>query len=106
MLDAMLESMAAQPAVVVVDEIQNAEPEAVSLLTRMAGQLADGQRLLRRHATTVLDVPLVTLWGYQRDIHSLIAGHRRRRFAAQDGRRRLDAGRVLGDAARGGRFGG
>lgn len=45
-LDAMLESMAAQPAVVVVDEIQNAEPEAVSLLTRMAGQLADGQRLL------------------------------------------------------------
>ena len=45
-MDAMLESMAAQPAVVVVDEIQNAEPEAVSLLTRMAGQLADGQRLL------------------------------------------------------------
>ncbi len=45
-MDAMLESMAAQPAVVVVDEIQNAEPEAVSLLTRMAGQLASGQRLL------------------------------------------------------------
>jgi len=45
-MDAMLESMAAQPAVVVVDEIQNAEPEAVSLLTRMAGQLAEGQRLL------------------------------------------------------------
>lgn len=61
MLDAMLESTAAQPAVVVVDEIQNAEPEAVSLLTRMAGQLADGQRLLRRPATIVLDVPLVTL---------------------------------------------
>lgn len=37
-MDAMLESMAAQPAVVVVDEIQNAEPAAVSLLTRMAGQ--------------------------------------------------------------------
>jgi ATP/maltotriose-dependent transcriptional regulator MalT len=65
-MDAMLESLAGQPAVIVVDEVQNAEPEAVSLLTRMAGQLAAGQRLLllgrdapqglqplRRDATTV-----------------------------------------------------
>jgi hypothetical protein len=37
-MDAMLEALAGQPAVVVVDEIQNAEPDAVSLLTRMAGQ--------------------------------------------------------------------
>lgn len=42
MLDAMLESTAAQPAVVVVDEIQNAEPEAVSLLTRMAASWRTG----------------------------------------------------------------
>jgi DNA-binding SARP family transcriptional activator/ATP/maltotriose-dependent transcriptional regulator MalT len=45
-MDVMLESLAGQPAVIVVDEIQNARPEAVSLLTRMAGQLGDGQRLL------------------------------------------------------------
>jgi DNA-binding SARP family transcriptional activator/ATP/maltotriose-dependent transcriptional regulator MalT len=45
-LDALLEALAGQPAVVVVDEIQNAEPAAVTLLTRMAGQLGPGQRLL------------------------------------------------------------
>jgi DNA-binding SARP family transcriptional activator len=45
-LDAMLEAMAGHGAVIIVDEIQHAEPDAVALLTRLAGQLADDQRLL------------------------------------------------------------
>ena len=46
MLDAMLEALGGQAAVIVIDEIQHAEPEAVSLLTRLAAQLSPGQRLL------------------------------------------------------------
>jgi DNA-binding SARP family transcriptional activator/ATP/maltotriose-dependent transcriptional regulator MalT len=46
MLDALLEAMAGQGAVIVVDEIQHAEPDAVALLTRLAAQLAPDQRLL------------------------------------------------------------
>jgi ATP/maltotriose-dependent transcriptional regulator MalT len=45
-LDAMLEALAGTGAVIVVDEIQHAEPEALSLLTRLASQLQSGQRLL------------------------------------------------------------
>jgi DNA-binding SARP family transcriptional activator len=45
-LDAMLEALAGSGAVIVVDEIQHAEPDAVSLLTRLAAQLAAGQRLV------------------------------------------------------------
>jgi DNA-binding SARP family transcriptional activator/ATP/maltotriose-dependent transcriptional regulator MalT len=45
-LDAMLEALAGSGAVIVVDEVQNAEPEAVALLTRLAGQLGADQRLL------------------------------------------------------------
>ncbi len=45
-LDAMLEGLAGSGALIVVDEIQNAEPDAVALLTRMAEQLEAGQRLL------------------------------------------------------------
>jgi DNA-binding SARP family transcriptional activator len=45
-LDAMLEALAGSGAMIVVDEVQNAEPEALALLTRLAGQLGAGQRLL------------------------------------------------------------
>jgi LuxR family transcriptional regulator, maltose regulon positive regulatory protein len=45
-LDAMLETLAGSGAMIVVDEVQNAEPEALALLTRLAGQLGAGQRLL------------------------------------------------------------
>lgn len=45
-LDAMLEALAGSGATIVVDEVQNAEPEALALLTRLAGQLGAGQRLL------------------------------------------------------------
>ena len=45
-LDAMLEALAGSGALFVVDEVQNAEPEALALLTRLTGQLAAGQRLL------------------------------------------------------------
>jgi DNA-binding SARP family transcriptional activator len=45
-LDAMLEALAGSGATIVVDEVQNAEPEAVALLTRLAGQLGADQRLL------------------------------------------------------------
>ena len=45
-LDAMLEALAGSGALFVVDEVQNAEPEALALLTRLAGQLGAGQRLL------------------------------------------------------------
>ena len=46
MLDAMLEALAGTGAVIVVDEIQHAEPAAVALLSRLAAQLDPGQRLL------------------------------------------------------------
>lgn len=47
-VDAMLESLAGADALIVVDEIQNAEPDAIELLTRLACQLEAGlgQRLL------------------------------------------------------------
>jgi DNA-binding SARP family transcriptional activator len=45
-LDAMLEALAGSGATIVVDEVQNAEPEALALLTRLAGQLGADQRLL------------------------------------------------------------
>jgi LuxR family transcriptional regulator, maltose regulon positive regulatory protein len=45
-LDAMLEALAGSGATIVVDEMQNAEPEALALLTRLAGQLGADQRLL------------------------------------------------------------
>ncbi len=45
-LDAMLEALAGVGALIIVDEVQNAEPDAVALLTRLAGQLESGQRLL------------------------------------------------------------
>lgn len=46
MLDAMLEALGGQGAVIVVDEIQHAEPAAVALLSRLAAQLGPAQRLL------------------------------------------------------------
>jgi DNA-binding SARP family transcriptional activator len=45
-LDAMLEALAGHAAVIVVDEIQHAEPDAASLLVRLAAQLEPGQHLL------------------------------------------------------------
>jgi tetratricopeptide (TPR) repeat protein len=45
-LDAMLEALAGSGALFVVDEVQNAEPEALALLTRLTGQLGADQRLL------------------------------------------------------------
>ncbi len=45
-LDAMLEALAGAGALIIVDEIQNAERDAAALLTRLAGQLESGQRLL------------------------------------------------------------
>ena len=45
-LDAMLEALAGSGATIVVDEVQHAEPDALGLLTRLAGQLGAGQRLL------------------------------------------------------------
>jgi DNA-binding SARP family transcriptional activator len=45
-LDAMLEALAGSGAVIVIDEVQHAEPEALALLTRLVGQLGAGQRLL------------------------------------------------------------
>jgi DNA-binding SARP family transcriptional activator len=45
-LDAMLEALAGSGAMIVVDEVQNADPEALALLTRLAGQLGADQRLL------------------------------------------------------------
>ena len=45
-LDAMLEALAGSGAMIVVDEVQYAEPEALALLTRLAGQLGADQRLL------------------------------------------------------------
>src|SRR5580698_6344960 len=45
-LDAMLAAVAGSGLMIVVDEVQNAEPEALALLTRLAGQLEAGQRLL------------------------------------------------------------
>jgi DNA-binding SARP family transcriptional activator len=46
MLDALLEGLAGTGAVIVIDEIQYAEPGAVSLLTRLRAQLGADQRLL------------------------------------------------------------
>ncbi|MGD0699097.1 MAG: BTAD domain-containing putative transcriptional regulator [Trebonia sp.] len=45
-LDALLEALAGSGVMIVVDEVQHAEPEAVALLTRLAGQLGADQRLL------------------------------------------------------------
>ncbi len=45
-LDAMLEALAGSGAMIVIDEVQNAEPEALALLTRLAGQLGADQHLL------------------------------------------------------------
>ena len=45
-LDALLEALAGSGVLIVVDEVQHAEPEALALLTRMAAQLGAGQRLL------------------------------------------------------------
>jgi hypothetical protein len=45
-LDAMLEALAGSGVMIVVDEVQQAEPEALALLTRLAGQLGADQRLL------------------------------------------------------------
>lgn len=45
-LDALVESLEGQPALVVIDEVQNAGPEAVQLLVRAATALHDSQRLL------------------------------------------------------------
>ena len=45
-LDALLEALAGSGVMIVVDEVQHAEPEALALLTRLAGQLGAGQRLL------------------------------------------------------------
>jgi DNA-binding SARP family transcriptional activator len=45
-LDAMLEALAGSGAMIVVDEVQNAEADALALLTRLAGQLGADQRLL------------------------------------------------------------
>ena len=42
MLDAMLEALGGHGAVIVVDEIQHAEPAAVALLSRLAAQLGPG----------------------------------------------------------------
>ena len=51
-LDAMLQAVAGQDAVIVVDEIQHAQPDALSLLIRLVALLDSGQRLLLlgRHA--------------------------------------------------------
>ncbi len=38
-LDALLEALAGSGVMIVVDEVQHAEPEALALLTRLAGQL-------------------------------------------------------------------
>jgi LuxR family transcriptional regulator, maltose regulon positive regulatory protein len=45
-LDALLEALAGSGVLIVVDEVQHAEPEALALLTRLAGQLGADQRLL------------------------------------------------------------
>lgn len=45
-LDALLEALAGSGVMIVVDEVQQAEPEALALLTRLAGQLGADQRLL------------------------------------------------------------
>jgi LuxR family transcriptional regulator, maltose regulon positive regulatory protein len=45
-LDALLEALAGSGAMIVVDEVQHAEPEALALLVRLAGQLGADQRLL------------------------------------------------------------
>ncbi len=45
-LDALLEALAGSGVMIVVDEVQHAEPEALALLTRLAGQLGADQRLL------------------------------------------------------------
>jgi ATP/maltotriose-dependent transcriptional regulator MalT len=45
-LDAMLEGLAGGGAMIAVDGVQNAEPEALALLTRLTGQLGADQRLL------------------------------------------------------------
>jgi len=45
-LDALLEALAGGGVMIVVDEVQHAEPEALALLTRLAGQLGADQRLL------------------------------------------------------------
>lgn len=45
-LDAMLEALAGGGVMIVVDEVQHADPEALALLTRLAGQLGADQRLL------------------------------------------------------------
>ncbi len=42
----MLEALAGSGVMIVVDEVQGAEPEALALLTRLAGQLGPDQRLL------------------------------------------------------------
>ena len=57
MLDAMLEAVAGQDAVIVVDEIQHAQPDALSLLIRLVALLDSGQRLLLlgRHARRASD---------------------------------------------------
>jgi DNA-binding SARP family transcriptional activator/ATP/maltotriose-dependent transcriptional regulator MalT len=56
-LDAILEALGGAGALIIVDEIQNAEPDAVALLIRLAGQLGAGQRLLLlgRNASPGLD---------------------------------------------------
>jgi DNA-binding SARP family transcriptional activator len=46
MLDAMLEALAGSAAMIAVDGVQNAEPEALALLARLTGQLGADQRLL------------------------------------------------------------
>lgn len=45
-LDAMLEALAGSAAMIAVDGVQNAKPDALALLTRLTGQLGAGQRLL------------------------------------------------------------
>jgi LuxR family transcriptional regulator, maltose regulon positive regulatory protein len=45
-LDAMLAAFAGSGLMIVVDEVQNAGPDALALLTRLAGQLGTDQRLV------------------------------------------------------------
>lgn len=56
-LDALLTSLEEQPALLVIDEIQNASTEAIDLLVRATKRLGESQRLLLigRHAPAGLD---------------------------------------------------
>jgi ATP/maltotriose-dependent transcriptional regulator MalT/DNA-binding SARP family transcriptional activator len=56
-LDALFDSLEEQPALIVVDEIQNGAPDAIELLVAAADRIGEAQRLLLigRHAPAGLD---------------------------------------------------